>query len=204
MSETRKCDNWLLSFRDWSLPRSEAPESFHFWAGLFTIASVLKRRVYVSEELLGGWDCYPFMYIIFVAPPGVARKSTTARYAENLLSSVPLVNLAPTAITVEKLIKELERVKDSAISVFSSEFSSFIILDMFLPDECDHMISATLMGISRSSNGMSSAAASLMEVWRAPALVMSLDGRTHIMSWFPGEVEMSRATNCPQVSPTIR
>lgn len=122
----RKCKNWLLTFREWSLPRSEAPESFHFWAGLFTISSVMKRRVYLNKEWLGGWECYPHLYIIFVAPPGKARKSTTAAYSEELLREIPLVVRAPTSITKEQLLKKLSEAKDNSISIFSSEFAMFV------------------------------------------------------------------------------
>jgi len=130
----RKCLNWLLSFRDWSLPRSEAPESFHFWAGLFTLSSAVKRNIYVNREYLGGWECYPHLYVIFVAPPGRARKSTTAAYSEELLRDIPIVNRAPTSITKEQLLKKLSEVKDNSVSIFSSEFAMFIQksgLDMY-------------------------------------------------------------------------
>ena len=122
----RKCTNWLLTFRDWSLPRSEAPESFHFWAGLFTLSSALRRRVSIPKKLFGGWDCYPHLYIIFVAPPGQARKSTTAAYSEELLHEIPFVTKAPTSITVEKMVKKLEESHDQSLSIFSSEFAMFI------------------------------------------------------------------------------
>lgn len=115
-----------MTFGRWSLPRSEAPESFHLWAGLFTLASCLKRKVRISKEYFGGWECYPFLYVIFVAPPGRARKTTTAAYSEDLLSEVPNVIKAPTSITVEKLLNKLAEIDDSSLSIFSSEFAMFI------------------------------------------------------------------------------
>lgn len=111
---------------DWSLPRSEAPESYHIWAGLFTLASVLKRKVLVPKKYLGGWEVSPTLFIIFVAPPGKARKSTTAFYAEDLLRQVPQVKMASSAMTKEVLLKKLADVVDSSISIFSSEFAVFI------------------------------------------------------------------------------
>lgn len=134
MPLTRKCKNWLLSFRDWSLPRSEAPESFHFWSGLFTLSSALKRNIFVGREYLGGWECFPHLYVIFVAPPGKSRKSTTAAYSEELLREIPIVNRAPTSITKEQLLKKLSEAKDNSVSIFSSEFAMFIQksgLDMY-------------------------------------------------------------------------
>jgi len=122
----RRLKNWLLSFGEWSLPRSEAPMTYHFWAGLFTLSSALRRRAYIPKNILGGWSCYPHLYIIFVAPPGQARKSTTAGYSEELLHEIKTINKAPTAVTVERMIKMLEESHDASLSIFSSEFASFI------------------------------------------------------------------------------
>lgn len=122
----RKCENWLLAFREWSLPRSEAPESYHLWSGLFTLASVLKRKVKVPKKILGGWEVSPTLFVVFVAPPGKARKSTTAGYSEDLLSEIPIVERVATSITKEQLLKKLSEVDDSSLSIFSSEFAMFI------------------------------------------------------------------------------
>lgn len=111
---------------DWSLPRSEAPETFHTWAGLFTLASVVKRRVKVPKRYLGGWEVSPTIYTIFVAPPGKARKSTTAGYADELLGLVPNISRASTSMTKEVFLKKLSDAHENSISVLSSEFAMFI------------------------------------------------------------------------------
>lgn len=90
------------------------------------MASVLKRRVKVPKRILGGWEVSPTLYIIFVAPPGKARKSTTANYSEELLSAVPTTERVATSITKEQLLKKLSEVDDSSLSIFSSEFAMFI------------------------------------------------------------------------------
>lgn len=123
---TRRCDNWLATFRDWSLPRSESPESYHLWAGLFTMASVFRRQIKLPKAILGGWEVSPTLFIIFVAPPGKARKSTTASYSEELLREIPIVERCATSITKEQLLKKLSDSKDSSLSIFSSEFAMFI------------------------------------------------------------------------------
>lgn len=145
MEYKRQCSNWLLAFRDWSLPRSEAPESFHLWAGLFTLASVIKRKVKIPKKILGGWEVSPTLYVIFVAPAGRARKSTTGGYAEELLREIPIVARAATAMTKEVLLKKLSEVRDSSLSVFSSEFAMFIQksgTDMY--DVLTHMFDGNL------------------------------------------------------------
>lgn len=111
---------------DWSLPRSEAPKTFHTWAGLFTLSSVLRRRVKVPKSYLGGWEVSPTLYTIFVAPPGKARKSTTAGYADELLECVPNITRASTSMTKEVFLNKLAKAHECAISVLSSEFAMFI------------------------------------------------------------------------------
>lgn len=90
------------------------------------MASVLKRRVKVPKKLLGGWEVSPTLFIIFIAPPGKARKSTTAGYSEELLSEIPIIERVATSITKEQLLKKLSEVDDSSLSIFSSEFAMFI------------------------------------------------------------------------------
>jgi len=81
---------------------------------------------------MGSYEIYPNMYIIFVAPPGVARKSTTAGYAEEILLDVndklqsESINIAPTATSAQKLIETLSNTDDASLTIISSEFSSFI------------------------------------------------------------------------------
>lgn len=102
------------------------------WAGLFTLASVLKRKVYFPRKMMGSYEIFPHLYTIFVAKPGVARKSTTAGYAESLLLDVTeklseeSINLAPTSVSASKLIETLSKTEDGSLTVISSEFSSFI------------------------------------------------------------------------------
>lgn len=109
------------------MPRSEAPETFHLWAGIYTLTSALRRHVWIPKSLMGGWEIYPHMYIIFVAPPGKARKTTTANYAEDLLVEIPGIMRAPTAVTIEDMLRMMtEDSPDNSITVFSGEFASFV------------------------------------------------------------------------------
>lgn len=128
----RKLENWLHGYLDWTLPRSEAPESMILWAGLFAVSSALKRKVCFPKSLMGSYEIYPNLYVIFVAPPGVSRKSTTAGYAEELLLNITLalkkesINIAPTSTSAQKLIETLSNTQDASLTIISSEFSSFI------------------------------------------------------------------------------
>ena len=90
------------------------------------MASVLKRNVKIPKTVLGGWEVSPTLFVIFVAPPGKARKSTSAGYAEELLREVPGVERVATSITKEQMLKKLSEIQDSSLSIFSSEFAMFI------------------------------------------------------------------------------
>lgn len=130
----RKCENWLTTFGRWTLPRSEAPETFIFWTGLFTLASAIKRRVKVPKRLLGSWEAAPNLYILFIAPAGKARKSTTANYTEELVDLVPDVTKSPELITKESLLSQLVKSSDASMCIVAPEFGEFIVksgTDMF-------------------------------------------------------------------------
>lgn len=122
----RKCPNWLETFTRWCLPRSEAPESFILWTGLFTLAAGVRRQVRVPRRLFGSWEASPNLYVIFVAPPGKARKSTTTDYAEDILDGIPRIIKAPTIVTQASLLNRLVESSDSSVYILSREFGSFI------------------------------------------------------------------------------
>jgi hypothetical protein len=86
----------------------------------------VRRRVVISKGWLGSWRVYPHLYTFFIAPPGKARKSTTGDYATELISTVPNIEVAPSAMTQQALLKKLSESKDASIAIFAREFSSFI------------------------------------------------------------------------------
>lgn len=128
----RQLENWLTAYGDWTLPRSESPESMIIWAGLFTVASVVKRHVCFPKRLMGSYAIYPNLYIIYVGPPGVVRKSTTAGYAEKLLHGVTeldttqVINLASTAMSASKLVEVMSECLDGSLSILASELGTFM------------------------------------------------------------------------------
>ena len=124
----RLLDNWLTSYSEWTLPRSESPESMIMWAGLFAVASATKRHVYFPKSMMGSYTIYPHLYIIFVAKPGVARKSTTAGFTETLLQADLMqdINIASTAMSASKLIEVLSETNDGSLTILSSELGTFM------------------------------------------------------------------------------
>ena len=123
MKITRRCENWLLSYRDYILPRTDAPESFVFWSGMFTIAAVLRRRVRFPKKILGLWDCYPHMYLMFVGPPGMRKTTAIDHGAMELLKMVDGLKEGPTFFTKEAILEKMQQSEDNSIYMPVGEFS---------------------------------------------------------------------------------
>lgn len=131
----RKLDNWLRSYMEYS-KQSEAPDQFHFWTGVSCIAGALRRKVWID---MGYFEWTPNFYIVFVAPPGIVSKSTTASIGMNLLRRVKGVKFGPDAVTWQSLVQSLSESTEgfpypdeatlnpmSAITIVSSEFGNFL------------------------------------------------------------------------------
>lgn len=130
----RKLKNWIESYMEYS-SYSEAPDKFHFWTAIGTLAGALQRHVWIE---CGYWQWVPNFYIIFVAPPGIVAKSTTASIGMNLLRQVEKVNFGPDSCTWQVLIQEMasckelfptpegKMLKQSAMTIAASELGTFL------------------------------------------------------------------------------
>lgn len=116
--------NWLEVWKEWCFPISEAPESFLTWAGLSTIASVVKRNVYFPRSYLGSYDIFPFLFVIFVGPPA-SRKTSALNFTKRVLKRVPSVTIASEAVSDSQFIKFLSETPDGSASILSGEFGVF-------------------------------------------------------------------------------
>lgn len=101
----RHFDDWLKAYTHFT-DTSEAPASMHFWTGVSTIAGAIRRRVWIDEKI---FQITPNFYIILVAPPGVATKSTTVRLGMNLLREVPGVHFGPQEMSWQSIIDRFEK-----------------------------------------------------------------------------------------------
>lgn len=130
----RELGDWIKAYMAYS-SHSEAPDKFHFWTAVATIAGALRRRVWIDQAYFQ-WT--PNFYIIFVAPPGIVSKSTTLSIGMQLLKKVRGVQFGPDAITWQALTESLagstEMVKMphdnkmhpmSCLTIASSEFGTF-------------------------------------------------------------------------------
>src|SRR5258705_13902685 len=110
----RKLKNWMESYLLWTL-QSEAPESFLRFSGYFALSSALRRHVRVGEEYLGGWSCFPNMYICYVGPAGVVKKSTSIGKAEELLENLGQLQMLTGSATTPVIIKKLQDSVESSL-----------------------------------------------------------------------------------------
>ena len=118
-------------FLEWTMPRSETPESMLRWTGIFTLASVMKRKVWWPQSLLGGYSIYPSLYLVLVGEPAVVRKSTTVGFGETLLKTYnreqgDTVTFAGDVTSHSKLLSNMAESPDGSITIVASEFSSLI------------------------------------------------------------------------------
>jgi hypothetical protein len=132
----RNFANFINAYLEYS-DHSEAPEKFHLWTAVSCIAGALRRRVWIDMKYFQ-WT--PNMYIIFVAPPGIVSKSTTASIGMNLLRQVDGIKFGPDAVTWQALVQRLQEAKEmfqlhdgeemyhtmSALTCVCSEFGNFL------------------------------------------------------------------------------
>ncbi len=97
---TRRCKDWIQSYVSFAA-HTEAPRLMHFWAGVWAIAGTLRRKVWI-DQIAFQW--YPSFYIVFVAPPGIVSKSTTAGMADKMLRQVPGIKFGPDVVTWPALV----------------------------------------------------------------------------------------------------
>lgn len=97
--------HWLKAYMEHTRA-SEAPDSFHFWTGVATIAGALRRRVWI-DQLMFQWT--PNFYIILVAPAGIATKSTTINIGMNILRQVEGIHFGPQSMTWQALMGDLSK-----------------------------------------------------------------------------------------------
>ena len=130
---TRRLANWLDSYVQYA-SISEAPKIFHFWAGVSAIAGALRRHVWF-DQVKFVW--YPSFFIVLVAPPGIATKSTTADGSMDLLREVPGIKFGPDSVTWQSLVQSFAESAESfaigddwypqsALTVVSSEFGMYM------------------------------------------------------------------------------
>lgn len=126
--------DFIKAYMEYS-SHSEAPDKFHFWTAVSTIAGALRRKVWIDQKYFT-WT--PNFYIIFVAPPGVVSKSTTASIGMRLLKQIEGIKFGPDSSTWQALTVAMANSTEeymmpngdffpmSAMTIASSELGTFL------------------------------------------------------------------------------
>lgn len=125
----RKLNDWLQAYRQYT-ESHEGPELWHFWVGLSLLASAVERKVWLDR---GRYILYPNLYIISVAEPGVAKKSSSARIGIRLLQELEpgptITSQKMTTAVLPDIVAESLKITEidgkpyehSSVLIFSSE-----------------------------------------------------------------------------------
>lgn len=105
----RNFDDFIARYVETFAPRGEAPERYHYWCAVSTVAGALRRRVYIDE---GTFRWYPNFYIVLVGPPGTVKKSSVINIGARLLRDVPNINIGADCSTWQKFVEEVAAAKD--------------------------------------------------------------------------------------------
>lgn len=97
----RKLDDWLTAHLKYT-ESSESPLSYHTWAGVSCISSVLQRRVYMNWET----QIFPNNYIIIIGPSGRSRKGHALEVAKDYLEETNVIMMAENP-TPEAYIQDM-------------------------------------------------------------------------------------------------
>lgn len=101
-ASVRRCENWVDSFDKYCHGKG-SPGIFTRWAGIFTVAAALERKVWIrtNKGIL-----YPNMYVFIVGPPG-AGKTLALELSREFLASVEKFHLAPSSVTKASMVDAL-------------------------------------------------------------------------------------------------
>jgi hypothetical protein len=114
---------------------AESPNSYIMWAGLATLAAILRDNVYFKYR---HDKIYPNIYVIIVAGSSATRKDAPVRFAEKLIREIGTTKLVSGRTSIQSLMKVLgenytnekgHRLKGASGILCSKELSDLIVDD---------------------------------------------------------------------------
>lgn len=130
----RRCAHWLKAYVEYT-KHLEAPDTFHLWAAVGTVAGALRGKCWID---MGYFKWKPNFFIVFVAPPGVVSKSTTVGVGMSMLREVEGIHFGPDSATWQALTNSFAESTEmvdqgdglmlpmSAITIAASELGTFL------------------------------------------------------------------------------
>lgn len=108
----RHFPSWISAFVEYT-NNTGSPEIFQQWAGIFTIAAALERKVWTTTAK---GKLYPNLYAVIVGPPGVGKTLATGR-SFDILTELDELHLAPTSVTKASLIDSLNSAERKIVNM---------------------------------------------------------------------------------------
>ncbi len=117
------------------MDNTEPAKAFDIWTGYSVIAACLRRKVSLQ---LGRLIYYPNIYVVFVAEPGVARKTQAIKFGVEFLTTIPDIQTSADSSTKEAMTDDIEKsaldellsdgttFRHSSLNIISKEFESFL------------------------------------------------------------------------------
>lgn len=130
----RRIKHWLKGYVEYT-KHLEAPDTFHLWAGVATIAGALRGKCWID---MGYFKWKPNFFVVFVAPPGVVSKSTTVGVGMSMLREIEGIHFGPDSATWQALTNSFAESTEmfdlgdgtlmpmSAITIAASELGTFL------------------------------------------------------------------------------
>ena len=131
----RQCTGgWVENYLKF-MQNTEPAAVFDKWTAHSLIAAALRKKVRLPY---GRISYYPNLYVLFVAEPGIARKTQAISFGVKILNEIPDIVMSADQITKEALLQDLEGAamdepmpdgetfRHSSLSIISKEFESFI------------------------------------------------------------------------------
>jgi hypothetical protein len=109
MTKKRQLKDWLQAYLKYTdLIKLEAPDSFHLWTGISTIASVLERKVWYRQ--IPTKPLYSNQYIVLVGPPGRTRKGGAISCGEYFVNELhEPIHLCADSATRKGIVRAMLR-----------------------------------------------------------------------------------------------
>jgi len=126
----RNVSNWLQGYIEYT-KHLEAPDIFHLWAAIGTVAGALEGKVWIDQ---GYFKWKPNFFIIFVAPPGIVSKSTTLGVGMAMLRALDNIHFGPESASWQAVTdafgestQTVEGIGQmSALTIEASELGTFL------------------------------------------------------------------------------
>lgn len=131
---SRRLENWVDGYLQYTQD-TESASIFHKWVAFSTIAGALQKKVWFN---FGRIKLHPNLFVVFVAEPGIARKTQAISFGEEITAEVPAIIRSADAITPQALLEDLELARmeeqmpdgssfeHNSLSIISGEFESFL------------------------------------------------------------------------------